>query len=73
MSKARVDLPEPETPVTTENDPRGIRAERCRRLCSQASTISMSGEGVAMAAESTTPPSSPARPRAVPEVGKNPP
>jgi hypothetical protein len=36
MSKARVDLPEPDTPVTTVNLPRGISTSMPLRLCSRA-------------------------------------
>ena len=36
MSKARVDLPEPDTPVTTVNRPRGISTSMFFRLCSRA-------------------------------------
>src|SRR5450830_1643355 len=39
MSKARVDLPEPLTPVTTLNLPRGMSTDRPFRLCSRALTI----------------------------------
>ena len=42
-SRARVDLPEPETPVTTVNRPSGMRASTLRRLCSAAPRISMAG------------------------------
>jgi hypothetical protein len=36
MSKASVDLPDPETPVTTVNFPRGISTLMFFRLCSRA-------------------------------------
>jgi hypothetical protein len=36
MSKASVDFPEPETPVTTVNSLRGISTSMDFRLCSRA-------------------------------------
>jgi len=39
MSKASVDLPEPDTPVTTLNLPRGMSTLRDLRLCSLALTM----------------------------------
>ena len=45
MSKASVDLPEPLTPVTTLNRPRGMSTERFFRLCSRALTIWMLFDG----------------------------
>ena len=41
MSNANVDLPEPLTPVTTLNLPRGMLTLRFLRLCSLALTIWM--------------------------------
>src|SRR3990167_2439722 len=41
MSNANVDLPEPDTPVTTLNLPRGISTDKDLRLCSFAFTIRM--------------------------------
>jgi hypothetical protein len=41
MSNASVDLPEPLTPVTTLNLPRGMSTLRFLRLCSLALTIWM--------------------------------
>jgi hypothetical protein len=43
MSKASVDLPEPETPVTTVNASRGISTSMLRRLCSRALWMTMLG------------------------------
>jgi hypothetical protein len=41
MSKAKVLLPEPLTPVTTTNFPRGMSTEMLRRLCSRAPWMRM--------------------------------
>ncbi|CFN72339.1 Uncharacterised protein [Bordetella pertussis] len=41
MSKARVDLPDPDTPVMTVNLSRGISTLTFFRLCSRALRISM--------------------------------
>ncbi|MCY1533896.1 hypothetical protein D9M68_692480 [compost metagenome] len=42
-SRARVDLPEPDTPVTTLRRPTGILASTLRRLCRRAPLISIMG------------------------------
>ncbi|OPZ73931.1 MAG: hypothetical protein BWY82_00932 [Verrucomicrobia bacterium ADurb.Bin474] len=39
MSKAKVDFPDPETPVSTVIERDGISSERLRRLCSLAPLI----------------------------------
>ena len=44
MSNANVDLPEPDTPVTTLNLPRGMSTESDLRLCSFALTMRMALE-----------------------------
>jgi hypothetical protein len=41
MSKASVDLPEPETPVITEKRLRGISTSMLFRLCSRALWMQM--------------------------------
>jgi hypothetical protein len=51
MSLTRVDLPEPETPVTAVNVPRGIRTFMPTRLCSRGlwmvSVLPLDGRRVA--------------------------
>src|SRR5580658_4735492 len=41
VSKARLDLPEPERPVTTINWPRGISSDTFLRLCTRAPCTAM--------------------------------
>src|SRR5512144_1399785 len=47
VSKAREDLPEPESPVMTVRDPRGISTSMLRRLCSRAPRTISRSSGIA--------------------------